>query len=362
MIVNIEDLRVRARRRLPRAVFDFIDGGAEDEISLRANRTAFQRLTFRPRVLVDASRLDQSTTVLGQALATPLILAPTGLCGMAAPRAEVLAGRAASKCGIPFTLSSMAAVSIEDTMREAPGPHWFQLYVWRDRALTRSLVERAAAAGYRAMMVTVDVPVLGQRERDLRNGATIPPRITLKNAFDSAMKLGWLLGMARNPRIDFVNVAGSSARAEGGAPLALAQFVNSQFDPSVTWKDLEWFRSTWTGPLIVKGIMAAEDARLCVESGVDAIVVSNHGGRPLDSVPASLGVLPEIADKVDGRMDVLFDGGIRRGSDVIKALALGAKACLVGRPYLYGLGAGGQAGAVKAVDMLRTEMARSMAL
>src|SRR5919202_1112217 len=229
MIVNIEDLRVRARRRLPRAVFDFIDGGAEDEISLRANRTAFQRLTFRPRVLVDASAVDQSATVLGQPLTTPLFLAPTGLCGMAAPRAEVLAGRAAVARGIPFTLSSMAAVSIEDTMREAPGPHWFQLYVWRDRDLTRSLVDRAAAAGYRALVLTVDVQVLGQRERDLRNGATIPPRVT------------W--------RIEFVNVACSAGGAHASGPFSLSSFVNAQFDPTVSWKDLTWFRSLWSGPL-----------------------------------------------------------------------------------------------------------------
>src|SRR5919201_3373470 len=217
MIVNIEDLRKRARRRLPRAVFDYIDGGGEDEVSLRANRGAFQRLTFRPRVLVDASALDQSTTVLGQRLATPLILAPPGLCGMAAPRPEVMAGRAATACGVPFTLSSMSAVSIEDTMREAPGPHWFQLYVWRDRDLTRSLVERAAAAGYRALVLTVDVQMLGQRERDLRNGATIPPRVTPANALDSVQKIGWLLEMARYPRIDFVHVS-AAARGQGSGP------------------------------------------------------------------------------------------------------------------------------------------------
>src|SRR5919197_2818975 len=222
MIVNVEDLRQRARRRLPRAVFDFIDGGAEDEVSLRLNRTAFERITFRPRVLVDAGALDLTTTILGQPLATPLILAPTGLCGMAAPRAEGLAGRAAVNCGVIFTLSSMSGVSIEDTMREAPGPHWFQLYVWRDRDLTRSLVERAAAAGYRALVLTVDVQMAGQRERDLRNGATIPPRVTLANALDSAQHLGWLLQMARNPRIDFVNVS----RDQKSGPLSLAAYVN----------------------------------------------------------------------------------------------------------------------------------------
>src|SRR5262249_14083695 len=237
----------RAKRRLPRAVFDFIDGGAEDELTLRRNHSAFEQITFRPRVLVDTRQRDQSTTVLGQPLTSPLILAPTGLCGMAASRGEILAARASLNAGVIFTLSSMSAVSIEETAREVPGPHWFQLYVWRDRRLTQSLVERAAGAGYRAMVVTVDVPVLGQRERDLRNGATIPPRVPLRNAFDTLRRAGWLLGMLRNPRIDFVNVA----RPDGGhGPLALGPFVNSQFDPSVSWSDLAWFRSIWPGPLV----------------------------------------------------------------------------------------------------------------
>src|ERR687885_73145 len=358
MIVNIEDLRVRARRRLPRAVFDFIDGGAEDEVSLRANRTAFQRLTFRPRVLVDASAVDQSATVLGQTLTTPLILAPTGLCGMAAPRAEVLAGRAASSCGIPFTLSSMAAVSIEDTMREAPGPHWFQLYVWRDRDLTRSLVERAAAAGYRALMLTVDVQMAGLRERDLRNGATIPPRVTLANALDSAQHVGWLLQMARNPRIDFVNVA----KDRSSGPLSLAAYVNAQFDPGVSWKDLDWLRGVWHGPLAIKGIMSAEDARRAVDAGVDAVIVSNHGGRQLDGLPAAIDVLPEVVDAVGERTEVILDGGVRRGSDVVKALCLGARACMIGRPYLYGLAAAGQPGCGMALNLLRVEISRVLTL
>jgi L-lactate dehydrogenase (cytochrome) len=358
MIVNIEDLRTRARRRLPRAVFDFIDGGAEDEISLRANHSAFHRLTFRPRVLVDASTIDQSTTVLGQSLTTPLILAPTGLCGMAAPRAEVLAGRAAVACGIPFTLSSMAAVSIEDTMREAPGPHWFQLYVWRDRDLTRSLVQRAAAAGYRALVLTVDVQMAGQRERDLRNGATIPPRVTVANALDSAMHAGWLLAMARNPRIDFVNVA----RDSGGGPLSLAAYVNSQFDPSVSWKDLDWLRGLWHGPLAIKGIMSAEDARRAVDAGVDAVIVSNHGGRQLDGLPAAIDVLPEVVDAVGDRTEVILDGGVRRGSDVVKAICLGARACMIGRPYLYGLATAAQPGCEMAINLVRVEIARVLTL
>ncbi|MCA1646080.1 MAG: alpha-hydroxy-acid oxidizing protein [Chloroflexi bacterium] len=359
MLITIDDLRRRARQRLPRAVFDFIDGGAEDELTLRRNRSAFEQITFRPRVLIDTSHRDQSTTVLGQTLSTPLILAPTGLCGMAAPRGEVLAARASLNAGVIFTLSSLSAVTIEETARAAPGPHWFQLYVWRDRELTRSLVERAASVGYRTMVVTVDVPVLGQRERDVRNGATIPPRVTLRNALNSVQKLGWLLAMARNPRIDFVNVA-SPNRARGA--FALGPFVNSQFDPSVSWADLAWFRSIWSGPLVLKGIMSAEDARRAVEYGVDAIVVSNHGGRQLDGLPAAIEVLPEVAAAVGNRVEVLFDGGIRRGTDVVKALALGARACLIGRPYLYGLGAAGQPGIELSIALIRAEIDRAQAL
>jgi L-lactate dehydrogenase (cytochrome) len=359
VLITIDDLRRRARQRLPRAVFDFIDGAAEDELTLRRNEAAFKQITFRPRVLVDTQSRDQTTMVLGQRLSSPLILAPTGLCGMAAPRGEILAARASVNAGIVFTLSSMSAVSIEDTAHAVPGPHWFQLYVWRDRELTRSLVDRAAAAGYRAMVITVDVPVLGQRERDLRNGATIPPRVTLRNALDSLQKIGWLLGMARNPRIDFVNVA---RPGEPRGPLALGPFVNSQFDPSVSWNDIAWFRSIWRGPLLLKGIMSAEDARRAVEHGVNAIVVSNHGGRQLDGLPAAIEVLPEVADAVGGDIEVLFDGGIRRGTDVIKALALGARACMIGRPYLYGLGAGGQAGVERSIAILRAEIDRAQAL
>jgi L-lactate dehydrogenase (cytochrome) len=357
--ISIEDLRRRARRRLPRAVFDFIDGGAEDELTLERNQTAFRQLTFRPKVLVDTSHRDQSVTVLGQRLQTPLILAPTGLCGMAAPRGEILAARASLRAGIVFTLSVLSAVTIEDTARAAPGPHWFQLYVWRDRDLTRSWVERAAHVGYRTMVVTVDVPVLGQRERDLRNGATIPPRVTARNAFDSLQKLSWLLAMARHPRVDFVNVGRPSSTS---GPFALGPFVNSQFDPSVSWVDVDWFRSIWSGPLVLKGIMSADDARRAVDHGVDAIVVSNHGGRQLDSLPGAIEVLPEVTDAVGGRIEVLFDGGIRRGTDVVKALALGARACLIGRPYLYGLGAGGQGGAERAIDILKAEIDRAQAL
>lgn len=361
MDISIDDLRTRARKRLPRAVFDYIDGGAEDELTLSRNRRALDSITFRPRVLVDVSSRDQATIVLGQQIDTPLILAPTGLSGMAAPKGELLAARAAAKAGTIYTLSTMSATSIEEVAEAADGALWFQLYVWRDRELTRSLVERACKAGYKAMVLTVDVPVLGQRERDLRNGATIPPRITLRNAFDSARHAAWLVEMARHPRVDFANVRGRSSENHA-AFLSLGKYVSSQFDPSPNWKELAWFRSLWSGPLLLKGIMSADDARLAVEHGVDGIIVSNHGGRQLDGLPGAIEVLPEVVDAVQGRAEVIFDGGIRRGGDAVKALALGARACMIGRAYLYGMGAAGSAGVDQAIGILRSEIDRVMAL
>jgi len=359
--ITIEDLRTHARRRLPRAVFDYIDGGAEDEVTLARNHDAFEQIAFRPRALVDVSTIDRSTTILGQPISTPIILAPTGLSGMAAAKGELLAATAASRLGTIFTLSTMSATSIEEVAVKAPGPWWFQLYVWRDRGLTRSLMDRAADSGYRVMVLTVDVPVLGRRERDLRNGATIPPRITLRNASDTLRRWRWLADMARHPRVDFVNIRADD-RPGSGPFLALGPFVNSQFDPSVTWRDLEWFRSVWSGPLALKGIMTSDDAALAVEHGVDAIVVSNHGGRQLDGSPATIEVLPEIVDVVQERAEVIFDGGIRRGSDIVKALALGARACMVGRAYLYGMAVAGTDGVQQAISILSDELERTLAL
>lgn len=360
MFLNVDDLRREARRRLPRAVFDYIDGAAEDEVTLARNERVFNSWSFSPRVLVDVGAIDASATVLGRRHSTPLILAPTGLCGMAAPRGEILVARAAGRAGVTFTLSSLSAVSIEDVAAAATAPLWFQLYVWRDRALTNSLVERAAAAGYEVLMVTADVPVFGQRERDHRNGATIPPRITVKNAFETLQRPAWLIQMLRSPRIEFANV--TSDRGSAGRPFALSRYINEQFDPTLTWKDIAALRSIWKGRIVVKGIMSAEDAVRAADEGIDGIVVSNHGGRQLDGLPASLEVLPEIVDAVGTRIEVLFDGGIRRGGDVVKALALGARACLIGRPYLYGLGAAGERGVEMSVSMLRAEMVRAMAL
>jgi L-lactate dehydrogenase (cytochrome) len=361
MALNIDELRLRARRSVPRAVFDFIDGAAEDEVTLRRNRAAFALHALVPRVGVDVSTVDLSTTVLGQPLAAPLVLAPTGLCGMATSRGEIPAARAAKEAGIAWTASCLSSVTLEEIAREAPGDHWFQLYVWKDRAVTQGLIERAAASGYRVLVVTLDVPVLGQRERDVRNGATIPPRITLRSAVDTLRCLPWLWTIWRGPRVTFANVA----PAEGSGslkPFALSPYVNSLFDPAVTWKDVEWMRRLWKGPLAVKGVMTAEDARLAVEHGADAVIVSNHGGRQLDGAPGSLEVLPEVVDAIGPRAEILLDGGIRRGADMAKALALGARACMVGRPYLYGLAAAGRAGVADAIRILVAELRRAMAL
>ncbi|MBA2447429.1 MAG: alpha-hydroxy-acid oxidizing protein [Chloroflexi bacterium] len=360
MIVNIDDLRKVARRRLPRAIFDYVDGGAEDEYTMRANQADFRRYTFRPRVMVDVSQRNQATTVLGERVATPIILAPTGFTGMLWPRGEVVAARAAARKGAIFTVSTMSICSMEEVAEASSGPRWFQLYVWRDREIVRSLIERAKAAGYRVLVITVDTPVLGQRERDIRNGMVIPPRIGANNVLDTLRRVAWLKDFVRNPRITFGNFKDTLGVRHD--PVSLASFTTKQFSPAVSWDDLDWYRSVWSGPIAIKGIMSAEDARLAVEHGVEAIVVSNHGGRQCDYLPSAVEVLPEVVDAVGGRAEVILDGGIRRGSDVVKAIALGARACMIGKAFNYGVAAGGQAGAERALDILMAEIDRTLAL
>jgi L-lactate dehydrogenase (cytochrome) len=358
-IASIEDLRQAARRRLPRAIFDFIDGGAQDEITLKHNREDFQRLSLLPRVLTDVAERNQSVTVLGQRFEVPLILAPTGLPGVLWPNGAMAAALAANRAGAGFCLSTMSTSSIEEIVQAASRPIWFQLYVMRDRELTASMVRRAKAAGCGGLVITVDLQMQGQRDRDVRNGLTIPPQFRLSNTIDFALHPRWVWRFISGPKVTLANFVGTGM---GDDMFTIAAFVNSQFDPSVTWKDIDWVRSLWGGRLALKGILNPQDARLAVEHGIDGIIVSNHGGRQLDGVPSAIAVLPAVADAVAGKADVILDGGVRRGSDVLKALALGAKACMIGRPFLYGLAAAGRAGVERAIEILRYEIDVNLAL
>ena len=359
--VNIDDLRRLALRRLPNGVFNYIDGGAEDEVTMRANRAAFRRWNFAPRVLRDMSQVDTSTTLLGRRLPFPLVLAPAGFTRMPDPDGELAVARAAARAGIPYCLSTVATRSIEEVAAAADGCHWFQLYPLRDRELTRDLVQRAADAGYQAMMPTVDMAVSGRRERDVRRGFTLPPQIGLGTILDGIRHPGWTWRFIRSEPIVFSNVLGRSA-SDGTTPVALADFINTQFDPGFSWRDVAWLRDAWQGSLVIKGIQTVADARIAADHGCDAIVLSNHGGRQLDGAPPALDLVAPVADAVGDRIAVICDGGVRRGGDIVKALALGADACMAGRAYLYGLGAGGEAGVDYAISLLAEEMSRTMAL
>ena len=358
---TVEDLRRLARLRLPRAIFDFVEGGAGDELTVARNRAAFERLLFEPRVLVDVSKREQATVVLGERVATPVLVSPTGMAGLCWPKGEVAAARGAHEAGTIYTLSTHSSCTIEEVAAGAPGPLWFQLYVWQNRDLTRSFVDRARAAGYRALVLTVDVPIVSRRERDLRNGFTVPPRITVRNALDTLRHVGWMRRVLLGPKLTLANLVGMP-----GAPrtdiVTMAGVANRQVDPSLTWADLAWFRSLWSGPLLLKGVLTVADAKKAVEHGVDGLVVSNHGGRQLDGTRASVEALPDIADAVGSRVEVLLDGGVRRGADVVRALALGARAVMVGRPYLYGLASGGTAGVRRALEILHGEVDHALAL
>jgi len=357
---NIADVRALARRVVPDAVFDFVDGAANDEVTAGRNQSDFAALQLHPRVLVDVEQVDLSTTVLGQPVALPLLGAPTGLTGLIHHRGEAAIARAVQAAGSIYVLSAMASYSIEEIAREAPGPTWFQLYVWRDRGLVRELVGRARAAGHGALVLTVDVPRAAVRERDRRNGFGIPPRLTLRSLGQGMVRPRWSAGFVRHPRMSIANAAGHGGGARDA--VSLTEYINSQFDPTLSWHDVAWLREEWSGPLLIKGILHPEDAVQAVSAGVDGVIVSNHGGRQLDHAPSAISALPRVVEAVGGRAEVLLDGGVRRGADVLKALALGARACLVGRPLVYGVGAGGDAGAERALTILRDELSIAMAL
>ena len=356
----IEDLRNAARRRVPRAFFEYADGGSYAEETLHANRADLERIALRQRVLVDVADRSPSTKILGEPASLPLALAPIGLCGMQHGDGEILACRAAQAAGIPFCLSTMSICSIEDVAGAVDKPFWFQLYVMKDRGFIRSLIERAVAAKCSALVLTVDLQILGQRHRDIRNGMTVPPELRIKNFFDIATKPAWALSVLRGKRKTFGNISGHIKGME--SVNVLSQWISNQFDPSLNWKDIEWIAGLWPGKLILKGILDVEDARIAAKSGAAALVVSNHGGRQLDGAPSSISMLPRIADALGSDIEIMFDGGIRSGQDLFRALALGANACLSGRAYIYGLGAGGQAGVTRAVEIIRNELDVTMAL
>jgi L-lactate dehydrogenase (cytochrome) len=357
-IANIADLRKLAWQRLPRVLFDYIDGGAQDEVTLRANQEDFNRVTLVQRVLRDVSKRDQSVTVLGQKYDLPLILSPTGMTGIFWPNGALEAARAASDAGAGFCLSSMSTSTVEEVKKVARQPTWFQLYVMRDRGTSRELIERAKAAGCSALVLTVDLALQGQRDRDVHNGLTIPPTLRLSNLPNFATRPGWVWRYLTGPKV----VPASLVKPGQNTLFTIAGYVNSQFDQTVTWKDIEWAKSIWGGPIALKGILDPDDAKAAVDHGADALIVSNHGGRQLDGVRSAISALPHVVDAVQGRAEVLLDGGVRRGTDVLKAVALGAKACMIGRPYMYGLASKGRAGVTQALDLFRNEIDLALAL
>ena len=357
---SIEDLRLLARRRLPRGVFDFFDGGAEDETTLRANRDGFERIRLKPHLLVDVQAPDPSTTIVGAAAAAPIVIAPTGAIGAGWPQADLAIARVAARMGIPYTLSTTATSSIEDVARHAGGRLWFQLYVLRDKAFGAQLVKRAAVAGYEALVVTLDLATGGKRERDLRNGFTVPLRPTWRTVRDFASHPSWCWQMLRSGQPRFENLLGFEGSSDPRASIAAK--VGQSLDASFGWDDLQRLRDAWAGKLLVKGVARGEDAARLASLGVDGIWVSNHGGRQLDGAIASADALPEVVQAVRGRVPVLMDSGVRRGVDIVKALALGAQAVAVGRATLYGAAAGGEAGAERALAILTDELRRAMQL
>ena len=360
VITNIEDLRALYQKRTPRMFYDYTNSGAWTESTYRANVDDFQKIRLRQRVAVDMTNRTIRTKMAGHDVTMPVALAPVGLTGMQHADGEIHAARAAAKFGVPFTLSTMSICSIEDVASHSAEPFWFQLYMLKDRVFIADLIERAKAAKCSALMLTLDLQILGQRNKDLKNGLSAPPKLTLPNILNMMTKPGWGLGMLGTPRRGFGNIVG---HVKGVADMtSLSAWTSSQFDPSLTWADVEWVKKLWGGKLILKGIMDVEDAKLAVQSGADALVVSNHGGRQLDGAASSISALPAVADAVGKDIEVWMDGGIRSGQDLLKAIALGAKGALLGRAYIYGLGAMGEAGVTKALQLIANELDVTMAL
>ncbi len=361
-VASVDDLRRLAKRRLPAGVFDYIDGGAEDERTLATNSTDFAKLEFRPRVMRDVSRLDTSTSIFGKPAAMPLILSPTGFTRIAHSEGELAVTRAAARAGVPWSLSTMGTRSIEECAEANPaGEKWFQIYTWKDRGLVEELVGRARAAGYGAVWLTVDTAVLGRRERDVRRGMTLPPKLGPKTLIDGAVHPGWTWDFLQGGPITFANIVGRQDE-DGSTAITLADHVARQFDQALSWDDIDWLRSIWDGPIVLKGIQTVADAKQAVSMGVEGIGLSNHGGRQLDDAPTPVSLIEPVRQEIGDQATIICDGGIRRGSDIVKAIALGADAVSLGRPYFLALGAGGEAGVDWLLDFLRSGMERTMAL
>ena len=360
VVTNIADLRELSRKRIAKAIFDYVDRGAYDEATLRANREDLEALKFRQRVAIDVDSRSLASSMLGQHVAMPVALAPVGLTGLNWGDGEILAARAAARFGIPYTLSTMSICSIEDVSGAVAEPFWFQLYVMRDRGFSASLIERAKAAKCSALVLTLDLQIQGQRHMDLKNGLAVPPTLNLGTLLDVMTKPGWALNVLGGRRKSFGNLEGRIPDAKSLS--TLSQWIAGQFDPTLSWKDVAWVKSQWPGKLILKGILDVEDAKIAADSGADAIVVSNHGGRQLDGTVSSIRGLPEIVQAVGAKTEVMFDGGVRSGQDVLRALALGARGVMIGRAYAYGLGALGEAGVTQALEIIRKELDVTMAL
>lgn len=359
---NIDDLRTMAKRNLPGGVFDYIDGAAEDELALDRSIRAFDEVLFRARVLRDMTTVDTSTRLMGNTVPFPFALSPTGFTRIADSGGELTVAKVAARRGLPYSLSTMGTRSIEEVAAVSDGPKWFQVYVWKDRGLVKEMIQRAEAAGYEAIIITVDFATIGRRERDIRRGFTLPPKVGLDTIVDGVLHPRWTWDFVRSEPIKFANVVGTGDDRDGTDAVALGPFVTEQLDPSLSWSDVEMFKDLWSGKVMIKGIQDVADAKIAADMGIDAVALSNHGGRQLDAAPAPFELLAETVQAIGDRSEVLVDGGIRRGADIVKALCLGATACMGGRAYLYGLGAGGERGVDKALGFLHDEFERTLKL
>ena len=359
---DVGDLRTMAKKRMPAGCFDYIDGAAQDEVTAVNNVSSFKNYYFRPRVLRDVAAISTTTTLLGGQIPFPVMIAPTGFDRIAHSQGELAVARAAKRAGIPYSLSTMGTRSIEEVAEVNDGRKWFQVYVWRDKPLLKEMLERAAASGYEGIMITVDTAVLGRRERDVRRGFSLPPKVGLDTIIDGIRHPRWTSDFLRAEPIQFANVKGSSAVGDGSTPVTLSDYINSQFDPALSWSDIEWFRDNWPGMIMIKGVQTVEDAEIAADMKLDGVILSNHGGRQLDYAPSPIDLVAPVADAVGDRTAGICDGGVRRGSDIVKAVAMGADACMIGRAYFYALGAAGERGVDWVLEFLRAGVEHTMAL